>query len=170
MYKLKDLIGTKTAIRYNSLEEMIVLRKLINIKLNPLKNYMFDANNCFGVDNEQGGFADEKYYKKDGFKIVDFSELDLHPTPEELKNGKYQAIKTREGKMNFFNTRPSLFKRLTDNLLNSCGHPVYDIMEVYDFVPVWTRPEEQPAKKMTVSEIAKALGHDVEIVKESKKV
>lgn len=68
---------------------------------------------------------------------------------------------------------------LTDDLTDDGGDKEFDVMEVYGFAPpfdslavkistecrdlLWKRSEP---KKMTVAEVCKALGYDVEIVKD----
>lgn len=112
-------------------------------------------------------------------------ELELAPfTKSDLKDG--MVVEYRDGRRRMV---------LGDNLIGEYGHaPLRDynenleeenypeetiakiyksdtqsirtVFEDYNLALIWERPEEKPAKKMTVAEIEKELGYKVEIVSE----
>lgn len=52
-------------------------------------------------------------------------------------------------------------------LYRSKAEYIHTVFQDYNLTLIWERPEEEPAKKMTVAEIEKELGYKVEIVSEN---
>ena len=119
-------------------------------------------NNCWWFEENMLELVQPKQFTK-----ADLKERWLVKTRngnEYMVTGCGGTVGIRNGK---FTSEHLYFADYNDDLTDK-NKKEWDIVEVYKphYSKAWEREEEPAPKKMTVSEICKELGYDIEIVKE----
>jgi hypothetical protein len=126
------------------------------------------------AEGETGKKSNCRWFEENMLKLKQFTKADLKERwlvktrngNEYMVTGCGETVGIRNGK---FTSEYLFFADYNDDLTDK-NKKEWDIVEVYKphYSKAWEREEEPAPKKMTVAEICKELGYDIEIVKEEK--